>query len=197
MKNLKLLLVGCLIVSIAIISCSKGPAGPAGAAGTNGTSGSNGTNGANGTNGTNGANGTDSVLYSQWITLQTTIDTFTNAGLPDSNFVDTLITPAITQAILDSGVILSYVQNLFNNDGSVVNVLDYAGYMEVDYKVGFIDISVQSDQSGAKFRYVIIPGAILTQSATFKNYTKAQVRAMDFSTATRLVSEATNKSSTN
>src|SRR5579862_5208661 len=189
MKNLKLLLVGCLAISVAMISCSKGPAGPAGATGATGAA------GANGSNGTNGTNGTDSVLHSPWITLTTTVDTFTNNGSPDSIFLDTLTTPAITQTVLDSGVILSYIQNLFNNDGSIVNVLDYAGYMEVDYVLGQIRIQVLSDVSGAQFRYVIIPGAILTQSASFKNYTKQQIKAMDYSTASRLLQEATNKTS--
>ncbi|HLY70948.1 MAG TPA: hypothetical protein VKR53_14545 [Puia sp.] len=191
MKNLKLLLVGCLAISVAMISCSKGPAGPAGATGATGAA------GANGSNGTNGTNGTDSVLHSPWITLTTTVDTFTNNGSPDSIFLDTLVTPAITQAVLDSGVILSYVQNLFNNDGSIVNVLDYAGYLEVTYRLGEIDVAVLSDITGAQFRYVIIPGAILTQSATFKNYTKQQIRSLDFATATKLVSEATTKATTN
>src|SRR5271154_6028675 len=108
MKNLKLLLVGCLAISVTIMSCSKGSAGPAGAAGANGTNGSNGSNGSNGANGTNGTNGTDSVLHSAWIPLAMTVDTFTNNGTPDSIFVDTLLTPAITQAIIDSGVVLSY-----------------------------------------------------------------------------------------
>jgi hypothetical protein len=194
MKNLKLLLIGSLVIGVMILSCSKGSAGPAGTAGSNGT---NGSNGANGTNGTNGANGTDSVLYSPWISLATTVDTFTNNGTADSIFVDTLTTPSLTQGVIDSGVILSYVQNLFNNDGSIVNVLDYAGYMEVDYKVGFIDISVLSDISGANFRYVVIPGAIATQSIAFKNYTKSQIQKMDFGTATKLLNEATKKSSPN
>jgi hypothetical protein len=194
MKNLKLLLVGCLAISVAIISCSKGPAGPAGAAGATGAAGAN---GSNGSNGANGSNGTDSVLHSAWITLTTTVDTFTNGGLPDSIFLDTLVTPAITQAVLDSGVILSYVQNLFNNDGSIVNVLDYSGYLEVTYRLGEIDIAVLSDISGAQFRYVIIPGSILTQSAAFKSYTKQEIRSMDFATASRLVNEATTKATNN
>jgi hypothetical protein len=194
MKNLKLFLVGCLLVSITIVSCSKGPAGPAGATGATGAAGAG---GAAGAQGPAGANGTDSVLHSSWITLNVTIDTFTNMGQPDSIFFDTLTAPAITQAVLDSGVILSYVQNLFNNDGSIVNVLDYSGYLEVTYKVDEIDISVLSDISGAQFRYVVIPGSILTQSVSFKNYTKQQIRSMDFATATRLVNEATNKSGSN
>ncbi|HEY4875816.1 MAG TPA: hypothetical protein VIH86_09610 [Puia sp.] len=194
MKNLKLLLVGCLAISVAIISCSKGPAGPAGATGATGAAGANGSNGAAGAN---GANGTDSVLHSAWITLTTTVDTFTNGTTPDSIFLDTLVTPAITQAVLDSGVILSYVQNLFNNDGSIVNVLDYSGYLEVTYRLGEIDIAVLSDISGAQFRYVIIPGSILTQSAAFKSYTKQEIKGMDFATATRLVNEATTKATNN
>ena len=48
MKNLKLLLVGCLAISVAIFSCSKGPAGPAGATGATGAAGANGSNGAAG-----------------------------------------------------------------------------------------------------------------------------------------------------
>jgi hypothetical protein len=198
MKNLKLLLVGCLAISVAIFSCSKGPAGPAGATGASGAAGASGSNGANGANGANGTNGTDSVLHSAWITLTTTVDTFTTGGgTPDSVFLDTLVTPAITQAVLDSGVILSYVQNLFNNDGSIVNVLDYAGYLEVTYRAGEIDIAVMSDISGSQFRYVIIPGSILAQSAAFKDYTKQEIRKMDFATATRLVNEATTKTTGN
>jgi len=193
MKNLKLILAASIAISVAIVSCSKGPAGPAGATGATGAAGATGATGAAGQNGTNG---TDSVLHSAWITLATTVDTFTNNGNPDSIFVDTIPATSITQAIIDSGLVVTYVQNLFNNDGSIVNTLTYAGFMEVDFLVGQINIEVLSDISGAQFRYVVIPGSLLA-SSVFKGYTKQQIRTMDFATATKLTAEANSKKSSN
>jgi hypothetical protein len=191
MKILKLVLVAFLIVSAAIVSCSKGSAGPAGETGATGAT------GAAGAQGPAGANGIDTVYYSAWTTLTTTLDTFTTNGVPDTLYVDTLQTPAITQGVLDSGVILSYVQNYFNNDSSILNTLSYAGFQDVHYLVGEISIDAPFDVTGAKFRYVVIPGNILTQSATFKNYTKQQIKTMDFATATRLLNQAIGKTGLN
>ncbi len=172
--------------------------GPSGATGATGATGAA---GAAGSSGTNGANGRDSVVYSQWITLTTNVYRFTNNGKPDSVFVDTLSAPAISQAILDSGAVEAYVQNIFNQNGqlvvgqdsTVLNVLAYPGYLEVSYGLSKIVIAAQSDITGAQFRYVAIPSPILTQSSTFGKYTKSQIGEMSFNMVSNLVDVATRK----
>src|SRR6266851_4778283 len=83
MKNIKSLLVAAVILITGMISCKKGDTGPAGPA---------------------GPAGPDSVVYSNWIPL-----TFTYVAT-DTAFEDTILAPTITEGILDSGVILSYIQ---------------------------------------------------------------------------------------
>jgi hypothetical protein len=83
MKQFRSLLCAATIIIIGMSSCSKGTAGPAGA---------------------QGPAGPDSVVYSNWITLAFTYNP------NDSLFHDTLSAPTITSGILDSGVILTYIQ---------------------------------------------------------------------------------------
>src|SRR6185312_4960373 len=82
MRNTKWILILAASLITGMISCKKGDTGPAGPA---------------------GPAGPDSVVYSGWIELTPTY-------MPDDTvFLDTIPAPSITQAILDSGIILSYV----------------------------------------------------------------------------------------
>src|SRR5579871_5373568 len=131
MKTFKLLLIGSLVISIAIISCSKGSTGPQGPAGPAGT------------NGTNGTNGTDSVLYSAWDTLSTPYDTTAAA------YTDTIQAPAITQSIIDSGLVISYVKDIYGNTGTTVDITEYiTSGVFVTYGLGTINISSGFDMTG-------------------------------------------------
>src|SRR5450432_3277895 len=96
MKHVKSLLAVATIVIMALVGCSKGDTGPAGAAGPAGPA------------------GPSNVMYSDWVTLNFTYNS------NDSAFEDTLPAPAITSGILDSGVILSYIQ--FTDANNTVHI---------------------------------------------------------------------------
>src|SRR5450759_2038184 len=103
------------ILAMILFSCTKpevGPIGPQGTAGTNGTNGAagtagtNGTNGAAGTNGTNGVNGNANVYGGNTVT--TNSGSWTASG---SAFLVTITSTAITQAIVDKGLVMVYEQS--------------------------------------------------------------------------------------
>ncbi|MES1214140.1 MAG: hypothetical protein ABUT20_01385 [Bacteroidota bacterium] len=175
----------------------KGDKGDKGADGTNGTNGTNGTDGTNGTNGTNGADGatgpqgpagTANVIYSNWFTN----DEFSQ-GWADSTIYSTLTTdpeniiraikyaPDITDGILDSGLVLSYVRSVsqispqllpwnfsFDDGGGLayyqMNLVPQVGgilYYMTNQTTHSISVTSFAPGSGFSYRYIIIPGGVL------------------------------------
>jgi len=175
MKKLKLLAFVFAGFAFAMVSCSKnsgttGPAGPAGPAGP------------------------DSVIYSQWAAVSTPF--FGLDANNDSVFEQVITAPAITQTILDQGLVLSYIQLA---DGTVSDVSDFSSFLDVYYAVGTITMDsygIDLSQAGWNVRYVIISGSILAGNS-FKQYSKAQLKAMTYSTVTKLLTTATAKPTTN
>jgi hypothetical protein len=157
MKYFRSLLVVATIIAIGMMSCSKGSTGPAGPA---------------------GPAGPDSVAYSAWIPLTFTYNT------NDSLFEDTILAPAVTTGILDSGVILSYIQ--FKDQNNVVHIQTISSLSNViseDYSVGKINIIAFFDLTNFLYRYVVIPGSLKTGNSTntkIKGYTPTELKAMSF-----------------
>src|SRR5450432_2302622 len=159
MKNFRSLLVVAGILLIGMISCSKGSTGPAGPA---------------------GPAGPDSVVYSPWIPLAFTY----NAD--DTAYEDTLLAPSITKAILDSGVILTYV-NAVGQDGIYhvipTGALNTLNIFE-DFSVGKINIVSENDYSTLPYRYVTIPGSLKAGNSAagqkIKGYTIQELKAMPY-----------------
>lgn len=187
-----------LIISLLMLfaSCSKGDTGPAGATGatgSTGTAGTNGTNGAAGANGANGANGATgavgpkgatgsaNVIYSAWFTPPTyTKDTVFGVY----GFYYNKTATAITQPILDSGVVLvygkldGYTTSIWpaNQVGQLPIIITYiegtTTYVDTwsalvtlgNVKIEFIDDhNLYNGISNAhQFRYIIIPGGVAT-----------------------------------
>jgi hypothetical protein len=173
MKNLKLFSILAAFVAFMVIGCSKGNTGPAGPAGN--------------------AN----VLHSAWITLSTTFNA------TDSDYEESLTASAITSAIIDSGVVLSYL----GIPGGAPNGTDTAVFsiseastlispISQELYVGGIYIYALSDYTGYLYRYVIIPGSVLTTGA-FKQYTKAQIKTMSYSTIQKLIGTSVTSTSPN
>jgi hypothetical protein len=159
MKNVRILLTAATILMIGMISCSKGDTGPAGPA---------------------GPAGPDSVVYSAWINLQA------NYNANDSAYEDTLLAPSITRSILDSGIILSYV-NFLENNGTyhVIPVSAMVPYLLEDFSVGKINlVSGYFDFSSTPYRYVTIPGSLKTGTNAadqkIKGYTIEELKAMPY-----------------
>jgi len=159
MKNFKNLLVPALVLLIGLISCSKGSTGPAGPA---------------------GPAGPDSVVYSPWTPLALTY-------VPkDTLFEQTINAPSITKAILDSGVILSYVN--FQEQNGTYHVVPTVGLPSIgifeDFAVGQINIESVQDYSSLPYRYVTIPGALKAGNSAstqkVKGYTIEELKSMPY-----------------
>ena len=113
MKNLKLVSILLLVASVAVISCSKGTAGPAGPA---------------------GPAGTGNVQHSAWVTLAMTEGVDPSSG--DTVFTQTIQASSITQNVLDSDLIVSYL--LAPGGGTITDVADFSYVLDVEYSVGSI-----------------------------------------------------------
>jgi hypothetical protein len=157
MKQFRTLLALATFMIFGLISCSKtgdtGPAGPQGPAGP------------------------DSVVYSAWIPLNFTYNS------NDSLFEDTLIAPTITAGILDSGVILTYIQ--FPDQNNVLHIQPVSSLNYIiseDYSVGKINILSTQDLTDLEYRYVTIPGSKKANSINIKvkGYTPQELKAMSY-----------------
>jgi hypothetical protein len=162
-----LLCVVAAIIVIGLTSCSKsgsGSTGPAGPAGP------------------------DSVIYSAWIPLNFVFNS------TDSAFEDTLVAPLITAGILDSGVILSYIQFTDqNNVEHIQSVSSIGSFLFEDFSPGEINItSPYVDLTNYLYRYVIIPGSLTAgnSAATRKinGYTPAELKAMPLTQVQQVLS---------
>ena len=171
MKKLKLLAVAVIgIALVSIVSCKKGDTGPAGPA---------------------GPAGPDSVMHSAWIPLNLSLVGTTSNG--DSVYQQTITASAITQKILDSGVVLTYFAN---GDGSIVDVSDYSTFLDIAYSLGTITVtSYGIDITGYEVRYVVIPGSILVSNSILKSYTKEQLKSVDYVTISKALGLSDSKSS--
>jgi hypothetical protein len=163
MKIFRILLAASAVISIGMTGCSKGNAGPAGPA---------------------GPSGPDSVFSSQWILLNFTGSVDQSSG--DSVYDETIPAVSITKAILDSGIVLTYV-NADDPTSGLYDVYDVSGlpeYFADEYSIGTIYItSFQVNQSGTPFRYVTIPGNLVQTTGTkrtYKGYTQEELKAMPY-----------------
>ena len=113
MKNLKLFSILFAGITIAVIGCSKGSTGPAGPA---------------------GPAGPDSVMHSAWINLAPTFVT------ADSAWEQTINAPAITQKIIDNGIILTYLDVGGSGNNQIFPTPAVGFALSETYSVGAIDL---------------------------------------------------------
>lgn len=184
MKNLISFSLAITVIAFSISGCSKGSAGPAGPA---------------------GPSGSDSVLHSAWIQLSMDQNVDANS---DTFYTQTITAASLTGSVISTDVVVSYIgvpgsgpNGTTGTDTLVVNVSDVytltgGGYITQDLLPGIIELLSNFDLSGNLYRYVIVPSSVLTTS-TFKQYTKDQIRAMDFTTLSKLVNTANAKTSSN
>jgi hypothetical protein len=168
MKSLKLYSILVLVVAVIAVGCSKGTTGPAGPA---------------------GPAGPDSVVYGGWQLLNLVY----NAN--DQLDEQTIPAPGITQQILDSGVILTYVGQPNGNGGASdvasgsVFLAEYG--VSEDYSVGSISLAGDTNLvNGLDYRYVVVPGKVsdgTMVSGPLKGMTKQQVQDMSYAEITKIV----------
>ncbi|NOW94778.1 collagen-like protein [Mucilaginibacter sp. SG564] len=148
---------------------SPGPGGPQGATGNTGATGPQGPAGSNGTDGANGADGTMSVKSYLLINRSVTLTGFTNFNIP-----------AITQDIVDSGVVLAYFRTTGSTGAYYALPYSEAGRTITlsDFGVGYVNIKANFSQTGLDFKIVVIPGGSVTTlqiahpNINFKNYSE-------------------------
>lgn len=167
MKNLKSFFVLICGIALLFTACSKGSAGPAGP---------------------QGPAGPDSVIHSGWITLNMT-QNIPSAG--DTFYTQTLVTPSLTQKIVDSGIILTYVA--FKDNSNVTNVLSATPYFTVIiYYADSIYLEAPIDLTGIFFRYVLVPGSVAAGTVTSgpaKGMTVAQLQTMSYAAIRKLLGQ--------
>lgn len=164
MKIIRSLLAITAIISIVMMGCSKGDTGPAGP---------------------QGPAGPDSVVYSAWIPLSFTFNT------NDSLYEDTLLAPSLTKGILDSGVILTYIQFPDQNNVMHIQPVSSLNYIiSEDYSPGKINILSTQDLTDLEYRYVTIPGSKKANSTAVKvkGYTPQELKAMSYEQVQQVLS---------
>ena len=183
-------------ISMIIISCSKeGPAGPAGATGPAGPV------------GPAGPQGTTNVTYSAWYTTVNADWVTTGVDPYKAAFLVNKSAPAITQAIIDNGLVLGYVTNwqIADTTGAPIGrSTDVAG-MPYLADIGFLDYYdfvipsagkirylyksyapwSSTELTGTKFRYIVIPGSVsggrgVNGSPTYEGHTGDELKAMTY-----------------
>lgn len=168
MKNLRSFSILIAGMALMLLACSKGDTGPAGP---------------------QGPAGPDSVIHSPWILLNTVFST------TDSAWEQTITAPAITQKILDSGIILSYVSIKDNSNITLVfNATPY--FLSEIFEPGKIDLATSVDFTGVNYRYVIIAGTITAGTITSgpaKGLTVSELRTMSYSAVQKMIGESPGK----
>ena len=154
MSRSKLLLVAACVMIAGLYSCSK--------------------TGATGATGPAGTNGTANVMYSSWASLTMSFNS------TDSAYEQTITADSITQAVLDSGLVLSYIK--YTNSSGQIQVENASNYIEEVYGLKSITLySYTYDFTGTPFRYIIIHGGagltsgrLSTSSTLLQGYTKEE-----------------------
>lgn len=205
-----------LAISFIAVSCTKeGPEGPAGATGPQGPAGVAGSTGATGATGATGPQGpvgptgpqgpagTANVIYSSWFNFATADwadSTMTNLGTAKRA---NKAAPAVTQAVVDNGVVLSYMA-LTTTPGVGPYLLPFTipnatsplivGNVSTVGRIVYYNVFANATTGVAlntaySFRYVVIPGGVAGgRSATVGNsgYTAEQLKAMPYEEVARI-----------
>jgi hypothetical protein len=195
MRKFRLLSLLFLATTFITVSCTKeGPEGPAGANGAQGPAGATGAAGAQGPVG-------PGATYSAWYTT-TAADW---VALPDPNqytgiFKVDRAAPAITQSIIDNGVILGYISawRVFGfprapetaqmPNWADFNFVDYYDYVvpsagNISYLYKSFDPWDAANLAGTKYRYIAIPGTVAggrNTTPTYGGFTAAELKAMPY-----------------
>jgi hypothetical protein len=159
MKNKNKLFMSIVLTSLCFISCVKdGATGPQGVEGPQGPQGSQGTTGAKGSTGATGATGNANVIGTNSFNLSFTYNY--NSG---NDYYDALVnSTAITQSILDKGVVLVY-EKVGVNQWMQWNYTIGSTYFIFNFTLGklYFQIKNASGATGAPgvktIRAVIIP----------------------------------------
>lgn len=213
MRKLRLLSILALATTFIVISCTKegpegpvgatGPQGPTGATGATGPTGPTGPQGPAGPTGPQGPAGSANVIYSAWATSTSGIrDTTVDGG---TFFKVTHITaPSLSQAILDQGLVLTYMRltgvvpvtalpytAMAGGTTSIISTWNVVQKIFINrHTVNCASAACAIGMSSSlEYRYILIPGAIAggrSAGVGGTNYTAEQLKAMPYEQVCRL-----------
>jgi hypothetical protein len=124
----------------------------------------------------------DSVYYSSWTPLSLTMSGTDTQG--DTIYSQQISAPAITAKFISKGAVLAYFGYPSQSGDTVVfNEAELGSFAAVSFAPGAIEIDsygydISYSNGGYLFRYVLIPGNVLTTS--FKGMTQQQLNKMSF-----------------
>jgi hypothetical protein len=129
----------------------------------------------------------DSIYYSAWSTLSMTQDVV-SAG--DTLYIQDITAPKITASVVSKGAVVAYYGYVSQSgDTAVFNEAELGYESGVTFAVGLIEVTgYNTDLSGALFRYVVIPGNVLTTS--FNGMTQQQLNKMSFTDLQKTINSA-------
>jgi hypothetical protein len=133
----------------------------------------------------------DSIYYSAWTPLSMTQNIVT-AG--DTLYVQDITAPKITASIVSKGAVVAYYGYLTSNsDTAVLNEAELGYEAGVTFAAGIIEVTgynvdLSYSNGGFLFRYVVIPGNVLTTS--FNGMTQQQLNKMSFTDLQKAINTA-------
>jgi len=129
--------------------------------------------------GATGATGTANVMYSSWASLTMSYNT------TDSAYEQTITADSITQSVLDSGLVLTYIK--YTNPAGQTQVESADTYMQTVLAIKSIQLySYVYDLTGVPFRYIVVHGGtalggrVAEGSDLVQGFTKEQWKAMSY-----------------
>jgi hypothetical protein len=166
-RKLKILFLAAIVIGLfSVIGCSK-------------------------SNNNSSSSSADSIFYSPWIELNMTFQGV-DPQSGDSAFEELVPATKVTAAIISKGVVLTYVIQEINNGDTVISNAD--NIFDPFLSVGTIDLLFEGSSAinnGVFFRYVIIPGNVLTT----QGITPKQLKSMSYKEVTRLLSDPAKRAS--
>jgi len=132
-----------------------------------------------GATGATGATGTANVMYSNWSNLNMSFNT------SDSAYEQTITADSLTQAVLDSGLVLSYIK--YTSTAGATQVESADTYMEEVLALKSIKLySYNYDFTGVPFRYILIHGGAnlgnrsAASSVLLQGHTREEWKSMSY-----------------
>lgn len=132
-----------------------------------------------GATGATGAKGTANVMYSSWASLKMSYNS------TDSAYEQTITADSITQAVLDSGLVLTYIK--YTNTAGQTQVESADTYMQTVLGLKSIQLySYLYDLTGVPFRYIVVQGGtpiggrVAAGADLVQGYTREEWKAMSY-----------------
>lgn len=175
------LFVSMVAITLLFARCKKGDTGPAGPTGSSGTAGAQ---------GPKGDTGTANVIYSAWLDVTYTPDSFLNGNVVDTiGYFANITAPSLSSTIISNGELKVYM-NLGTSTAPDIVPLPYLDiYSGLNISVEFyiqkialysnanVSTVIRDGSKYLQFRYIFIPGGVASQSfhpIDWNNYNKVR-----------------------